>query len=144
LCSTVRCISHTVELAAKDVIKIYAKDIEVIRKVVKKLRTIEYTKDFSDNNVPEPPLDNTTRWNSTFLMIQHLESHSEFLKSIRFASLQLGAYEWDLISEVSKAFKPIFQLSKSSQNSQLTYGKLELVGKIHKRSRLKVLKSMKF
>lgn len=71
LFSVVRCAAHTLQLAAYDVIKTISVEIEECRAVIKTLRT-RIRSDGSQLNLPT--LDNVTRWNSTYLMINSLHS----------------------------------------------------------------------
>jgi hypothetical protein len=122
LCSCVRCSSHTIELCAKDVIEIFERDLNVIRKYIKRLKNIDFVQVFRDENVPRPFLDTITRWNSTYLVFLYLHQHRNFLRSESFGALQISDYYWDFIAEVVQAFNPIFLISKESQTSHYTYG----------------------
>lgn len=46
ICSCVRCLSHTIELAAKDVIKLYESEITDIRNYIKRLKNIDHVQTF--------------------------------------------------------------------------------------------------
>ena len=64
----------------------------------------------------KPIQDVATRWNSTYLMINRLVKLKPFIGTVlvnsEHSSLLLSASQWDLVIEMIKALKPVFEATK--------------------------------
>lgn len=112
--SVVRCAAHTLQLAAYDIIKTIQCDVNKCRQVVKDLRTAFR----SGSYLTLPVLDNTTRWNSTFDMLESLFSLREDLENKSIIS----DIDWTFIETFLTAYKPVAKCSKQLQNEQYVIG----------------------
>lgn len=68
---TVACGAHTVQLAIKDTLALpqFEKQIEIVRKIVKQLRTPTIANILSLRNLKQAIIDHEIRWNYTYLMV---------------------------------------------------------------------------
>lgn len=122
--SVVRCAAHTIQLAANDVIKNLTQIAEC-RDVVKALRRLVRN---SESSLKMPTIDNITRWNSTYEMMQSLlifkdQIESGFLQALPSTSKDGSLYiNWNFIEEFVKAFQPLAKCSSQLQAEQYILG----------------------
>lgn len=115
--SVVRCAAHTLQLAACDVIKTIESEVNECRKIVKKLRTSVRAMDI---NINMPTLDNMTRWNSTFFMINSILSQKECIENLDDAiSIDI---DWNFMENFISAFKPLADCTLKLQCEQYILG----------------------
>lgn len=115
--SVVRCAAHTIQLAAYDVIKLWDTDLIECRSVVKKLRTIVRSGDVEQ---PMPVLDNATRWNSSYDMINSLKNMKAFIDD-NFIENPLEV-NWSFVDEFAASFAPLAKCTKRLQKEQYILG----------------------
>lgn len=68
----------------------------------------------------KPQIDVTTRWNSTFVMLQKFLQFKEFCGANMKESL--AEKEWDSIKEIVAALKPVYEATMKLQEEQLILG----------------------
>ncbi|XP_036343114.1 uncharacterized protein LOC118752344 [Rhagoletis pomonella] len=109
--SVVPCAAHTIQLAAYDVIKTIEKDLEECRTIVKKLRTLVRA---GNTDISLPFIDNRTRWNSTYDMMESLYRIKEYIEN-----LDKNMYiNWSFVKDFLTAFQPISKCTLKLQNKQ--------------------------
>lgn len=116
--SVVRCAAHTIQLAAYDVLKTIQPQVEECRNIAKKLRTVIRSE--SNLNLHMPPIDNTTRWNSTYKMLKSLQSLKEDIENI--ADSNIPDADWNFIHQFLNAFRPLAECTDKFQREQYIVG----------------------
>ena len=114
--AVVRCAAHTIQLAANDVIKRIQSELEECRKAIKILRV--YVRGRADFRMPT--LDNVTRWNSTFDMINTLFNLKIFIECNE--DVNVSELNWKFIENFISSFKPLAECSKKFQSEQYVIG----------------------
>ena len=126
LINTVRCAAHTIQLAVSDILKIsmYKKKINKFRDVSVCLRTPSHRNSLNYNNFRLPLLNNLTRWNSTYLMIERLVELNEYCKQNEniYKDLKIDDETWDFAEEYLKIFSPVKTATLKLQTEQLPLG----------------------
>ncbi|XP_050093968.1 uncharacterized protein LOC126576706 [Anopheles aquasalis] len=76
------------------------------------------------NNVKVPVLDNETRWNSGFLMLDYFVKNEEFLRELIDGNdlVQLSEEDWQFLKEYCTVFEPVYCATVRLQNESLTMG----------------------
>lgn len=122
-----RCIAHLLQLAIKDFLN-YNNDIvallERVRRLVKKLRTINYMNTLKElNKYLFPILDMVTRWGSTYKMLERILDLKVFV--INHLSIEdkkifdLTNNDWAEIEKLRTCLQPLFDLSIILQSEDL-------------------------
>lgn len=114
--SIVRCAAHTLQLAAYDVLKELDAKVCECRSAVKKLRTFARG---HCNVIPIPCLDNSTRWNSTFLMLQHLRKARGNIEVTEAGDITV---DWEFVDNFVTAFSPLEKCTRIMQKEQYIIG----------------------
>lgn len=114
----VRCAAHTIQLAAYDVIKTIGVQVDECRKIVKTLRTM--IRNENKDNLCMPPLDNVTRWNSTFNMLKALEGLKEYIENV--SEPNIGEVDWNFVTGFLNAFRPLTECTIKFQSEQYIVG----------------------
>ncbi|GBP00576.1 hypothetical protein EVAR_73463_1 [Eumeta japonica] len=71
--------------------------LDTIRTIVNKLRTPLYLNWFRNENYPMPILDNSSRWTSTYRMLQRLIELKDYIEQIKHdAALEISYDTWHL------------------------------------------------
>lgn len=130
----VRCAAHTLQLAVHDVLKMgWKSDIKKIRDVVKELKSSKYL-NYMSKNVKTLKLNNATRWNSLFVMFESiLEKRPELEEMYRRmpdklkAPVYLDPKDFQLMSDFTEAFKPVFECTQTLQYEQFAMSKFFLI-----------------
>lgn len=91
--NSVRCASHTLQLAIHDVLKQYAEKIKEIRQIIKKLKKHPYRNAFSANSKRKSFLDVPTRWSSCYEMVNCLFTQKEFIVNLISEDRKLNIYQ---------------------------------------------------
>ena len=114
----VRCAAHTIQLAACDVLKTeeVQSGVDDCRKIVKILRV--YVR--GGASFAMPPLDNATRWNSTFYMLDSLIKLQSTIEQSE--DVNIPDIDWNFVSKFVKAFEPLAHCTKHFQNEQYIIG----------------------
>lgn len=112
--SVIRCAAHTIQLAAHDVLKTIQTDVDECRKIVKKLRS--QIRNENSTNLQMPVLDNLTRWNSTFKMMESMNNIKEFIEN------NISEPNWNFINMFIKAFQPLSECTNKFQFEQYIIG----------------------
>lgn len=113
--SVVHCAAHTLQLAAWDVLKQLKDEVNRCRDAVKfirkKMRELKAS--------PVPLLDNTTRWSSTFEMVQSLIEAKVWIESNNTFSVDV---DWEFATKFMESFKPVSDATTMLQYKQLVMG----------------------
>ena len=117
---SIRCAAHTLQLAVHDVSKGNIKELEDVKNIIKKLRTIPYVNLFAERKKRKPFLDVQTRWSSSYEMIHCLSTQKEFIESIEINIITEEL--WNFINKFEEAFRPLYQATLKLQSKQLTKG----------------------
>ncbi|XP_036340612.1 uncharacterized protein LOC118749965 [Rhagoletis pomonella] len=112
--SVVRCAAHTIQLAAYDVLKTIEGDIKECRNIVKKLRTSVRS---GNVEISLPCLDNATRWNSTYDMINSIISIRDYIDNLSHINVN-----WIFVQNFLAAFHPIAKCTLKLQHEQYIIG----------------------
>lgn len=112
--SGVRCAAHTLQLAAHDVLKKITDKISECREIIKKLRSSGRVGETNLNF----PLDTSTRWNSSYIMLNSLLEKKSSLQA-QFPDLD---FNWVFIESFCVAFKPISELTLKLQKEDYVIG----------------------
>lgn len=121
--SVVRCAAHTIQLAAYDVLKTLEGDIKECRNIVKKLRTSVRS---GSIEISLPCLDNVTRWNSTYDMINSILSIRDYIENVDSAS-HINV-NWIFVQNFLAAFHPIAECTLKLQHEQYIIGDFLEIG----------------
>lgn len=122
------CGAHTLNLCVTDAMKPYSDNLNRVRNFLKKAKSVKYHKLFEMHKVPQPNMDNVTRWAGTHRMLKPLLKHKEFysLLSDSLASperkFQLTLEDWCFIEQFAEAFEPASVCIDRIQSEQLTVG----------------------
>lgn len=73
------CIVHFA-IAILDFLNIHAEKLNLIKQIIKKLRTPEYRRLLNLNKLPIPQIDNQTRWSSKYLLFIYLFKLRNFIE----------------------------------------------------------------
>ena len=124
--ASVRCALHTLQLCVHDVLKTDSVKplLCKVRKIVNKTHTQNMRLIFKNNSVSLPKLDCETRWGSTYDMLDSVAEKKSFLNQIGLAneSLLLLDEDWEKISDVTEALKPLREATCALQLKNLTAG----------------------
>lgn len=133
--NAVRCASHTLQLAVLDVIKLPTVEnfIKEIRCVVKQMRNVKYLNYFTENSILYPPLDNITRWGSTYKMINSIAKNQESFRTLgqTYEELKLSVETWIFIGKFQEAFESIYSITLKLQAEQLLMGMIHYTNLIY-------------
>lgn len=72
-------------------------------------------------NIPIPPLDVPTRWNSTFKMLMSIKNQEEFFKNFQDGDF-ISAELWPFLENFKKAFSPVYECTIKLQSQNITVG----------------------
>ena len=123
--TVLKCSVHTLQLAVHDTMKNLnmTTNLNFVRSVVKKLRTLKYRQLHVENNANKVQLDVPTRWNSIFIMLQSLMANKELYKSIYSQrgnkEIEMSEADWKFVQKYLEAFEPVFIATKYLQSFQL-------------------------
>ncbi|XP_064115089.1 uncharacterized protein LOC135221196 [Macrobrachium nipponense] len=124
--TSVRCALHTMQLCVHDVLKTDSvKHILCrVRKVVNKTHTQNMRLIFKNSSISLPKLDCETRWGSTYDMLDSVLEKKLFLNQIGLAneSLLILDEDWEKISDITEALKPLRETTCALQMKNLTAG----------------------
>ena len=122
-----RCGSHSLALAIADSFDEYSITIlENARRVVKKLRTANVTKILVQKGLPKAILNVSTRWDSTFDMLDcllKLKSACIELDGV-IPQLHLSADAWSAMEDLHESMKPAHMATNRLQSAKITAGDL--------------------
>ncbi|XP_068237829.1 uncharacterized protein [Palaemon carinicauda] len=121
-----RCALHIMQLCVHDVLKTDSvKHILCrVRKVVNKTHTQDMRLIFKNSSISLPKLDCETRWGSTYNMLDSVLGKKLFLNQIGLAneSLLILEEDWEKISDITEALKPLREATCALQMKNLTAG----------------------
>lgn len=129
----VRCSVHTLQLAVHDALKEIKKNnntnLEIVRNVVKNLKSSTYSEPMHRLKIKSPSVDVCTRWNSSFVMVHKLLSIKndiqrlyEYVEDGDLDGITLTENDWEFISMFHEAFLPCYQLTLKLQDSNISMG----------------------
>ncbi|XP_065072716.1 uncharacterized protein LOC135697061 [Ochlerotatus camptorhynchus] len=134
LLESIRCGSHTAQLAVWDVIKPYKRRLNAINKSFIRMRH----KQFRIHKVPLPPKVNETRWNVWYIVLRYLRSLKDglFLSVLQSQDSSLGlSWHWHFVDKFCVAFEPMFVLTMKQKDlvplSQFYVGWLTCMAKLN-------------
>lgn len=121
----IRCGAHTLQLAVHDVLK----SVDILptiikcRELVKYLMTSNIKILLRAHNISKKPiLDNSTRWNSTYAMLERLLEYKLFCNDAdhiaNYPKLVVEENVWEFIEEFILVFKPVYICTKMMQEEQ--------------------------
>ena len=122
--SHMRCAMHTLQLAIRDGLKLEqaASLLSKIRHSVAVARTPIVDRTLRHNVGKGAILDQTTRWGSTYLMLERLLELKPALASIAHPEMQLTEDEWNDIKRMEELLQHPFYVTKRLQCADLTPG----------------------
>lgn len=148
-----RCAVHTLQLAIRDGLKDqHASNlISKLRQVAVAARTPKIDSIIKRRAGKGAILDQTTRWGSTYLMIQRLVELRAVLEDIDNPSITLTEHQWSQAKEMSELLLMPYLTTKQLQAEELTGGQFlyewkSLIFKLSKKGSLiadGIVKSMK-
>lgn len=110
--TNVRCRTHTLLLCVNDAMKStdIKEKLDIIRSIVKKLRTQTYLNLLKTGDCKMPVLDNVTRWNSTYLMVERFVVLREFIEALKHDNSFFDVSEeiWNFSAEFIKLLKIVY------------------------------------
>lgn len=120
--TTIRCASHTLNLAVCDLLKHIKQIREKVRTVVKKIRTPTLLNLLRIQNLHKPILDCVTRWGSTYKMFKRILELKAFCceSSKDIKELYIEDSDWLEIENVCDLLSPVYDMSQILQRSDLT------------------------
>lgn len=120
--TAVRCVAHTFQLAIKKFTNEKSVDrvIQKAKAVARKLRTPTFIALIKKQNLKKPLLDCPTRWSSTYLMLERLQTLKDFCDVMDEKDLKLTESEWINIQNILNVLLPAHKASKTFQIEQLT------------------------
>ncbi|KAM3305828.1 zinc finger BED domain-containing protein RICESLEEPER 2-like [Capsicum chacoense] len=139
----VRCMTHIINLIVQDGLKVTGVSIEKVRKTVKYIRQFparckrfqEYCEDVDINSKKSLCLDVSSRWNSTYLMLNRAVECENGLMSYVYRDIGLshhlqfiedeegtivGAFssdDWDHVKKITNFFQIFYDLTKKVSGS---------------------------
>jgi hypothetical protein len=119
----VRCVAHTLQLVVADVAKNCKCELQIIRDLVKKMKTTKFRERFALTGTPM--LDVVTRWMSTYLMVKNIFDNMEFYNDLNNdpnIEVEIPANIRAFIATYVEAFTPLYFATKHFQETQLTMG----------------------
>ncbi|XP_036342599.1 uncharacterized protein LOC118751881 [Rhagoletis pomonella] len=119
--AVVRCAAHTIQLAEYDSFKEMQNKLEECRKIVKLLRA-SIRSCINSADIRLPPIDNITRWNSTFEMIESLLNFKQHINGNDMVFSIDCEIDWNSIEDFVNAFTPMAQCTKQLQAEQYIIG----------------------
>ncbi|XP_070073345.1 uncharacterized protein [Drosophila takahashii] len=121
---SIKCAAHTLQLAIKDFFDRLGSVpfIDKARNIVKLLRTPSFSYLIEEEALSKPVLDVPTRWSSTYLMLQRLQTFEHFCERHLKSSVKLSATEWSELENLTKALEPAYLATQKLQSSQLFLG----------------------
>lgn len=119
--AVVRCAAHTLQLAAHDGFKDMQSKLEDCRKVVKLLRA-SIRSGRNSANLRLPPIDNITRWNSTFQMMESLLNFKDQINGNEVEFSIDCEIDWTFIQNFVNVFTPMAHCTKQLQAEQYIIG----------------------
>ena len=124
--ASMRCALHTLQLCVHDILKTDSVKplLCKVRKVVNKMHTQNMRLIFKNNSISLPKIDCETRWGSTYDMLDSVVEKKSFLNQIGLAneSLLLLDEDWEKISDITEALKPLREATCALQMKNLTAG----------------------
>lgn len=121
---SIRCAAHTLQLAIGDFLKKanLQNIISVCVQVVKKLRNPSILTLIKRAGLRKPVLHCTTRWDSTFKMINSLINLKQFCSDYQQAipELKVSDEKWNQMAKLAKVLTPVHEASLNLQNEQLS------------------------
>ncbi|PHT83798.1 hypothetical protein T459_12241 [Capsicum annuum] len=139
----VRCMAHIINLIVQDGLKMTGVSIEKVRKAVKYIRQSparckrfqEYCEDVDINSKKSLCLDVSTRWNSTYLMLNRAVECENGLMSYVYRDIGLSHYlrfiedeegtivcafssdDWDHVKKITNFLQIFYDLTKEVSGS---------------------------
>jgi len=122
--SHMRCAAHTLQLAIRDGLKtnVVAVLISKIRKVVTAARTPKIDAILKRKANKGAILDQSTRWGSTYLMIERILEIKDTLVDIAHPDVCLSEAEWKEVEDLECLLRDPFLFTKKLQTANLTPG----------------------
>ncbi|KAK3922771.1 LOW QUALITY PROTEIN: Zinc finger BED domain-containing protein 4, partial [Frankliniella fusca] len=121
----IKCAAHTLQLAIMDdSIKTEREVVNLFsqcRNVVKALRTETYRKKLKKAHLSVPVLDQETRWNTSYAMLESLHNVKNFIEDEECVS-DFDDDTWNNIKSVLESLEPTMVATKIFQGEQLTLG----------------------
>lgn len=120
--TSVRCAAHSLQLAIQDALREDESlpTIEQARSIVRKLRTPTMKNNIKSSKKNKAILDNNTRWNSTFDMLERLKTLKDFCSEVPGEELYCSLTFWDAIDDLLSSLRPAKMSTKKLQAEQLT------------------------
>lgn len=124
ICS-VRCAAHTLQLAVEDTLESFGNNqLAEVRKIIKKLKCIQFRSQFINKKRRIPFLDNSTRWMSSYNMVKCLfDQKADIIDIIQIdPNINISTEIWTFIDVFVNTFSPIHRATKMLQEQQLIIG----------------------
>lgn len=125
--AAVGCAMHTLQLCVLDVLQADAAIQGLLRRVraiVSKLHTEDVHLTLKPDSKTLPKLDCPTRWGSTYNMLESMIDNKSFLNRVVWTgeSLLLSDNEWEKITEMTEALRPLHEAMSALRMKNITAG----------------------